>query len=128
MICGVSCWQKIRWQLRIQVFVEIRTKLATVLGIRMCPSCPHCSQSQWPCQDALGSVAEAMGGVLGRADAMFGAVECQKTTGALHYHFFVCVQRVRQYGTLKEIAEKLKARPAPSSLHSTLVYEQLLLL
>ena len=98
-------------------FVEIRTKLATVLGIRMCPLCPHCSQMKWPCQDALGSVAEAMGGVIGRADAMFGAVECQKTTGALHYHFFVFVQRVHQYGTLKEIAEKLKARPAPSSLH-----------
>ena len=66
-------------------FVQIRTVLATMFGIRMCPHCPHCSSSDNPCQDAFGSVAEIMGGVLGRADAMFGAVEYQKTTGALHF-------------------------------------------
>ena len=89
--------------------VQIRTILATILGIRMCPFCPHCAESSCPCQDALGSVAEAMGGIVGRVDAMFGAVECQKVTGALHYHFFIFVQRLHQYATLKEIAEKLKA-------------------
>ena len=65
-------------------FVQIRIILATILGIRMCPFCPHCAESESPCQDALGSVAEAMGGIAGRADAMFGAVECQKVTGALN--------------------------------------------
>ena len=65
-------------------FVQIRTVLATILGIRMCPSCPQCTC----CQDALGSVAELMGGIAGRADAMFGAVERQKSTGSLHYIFF----------------------------------------
>ena len=88
--------------------VQIRTILATILGIRMCPFCPHCAESSCPCQDALGSVAEAMGGIAGRVDAMFGAVECQKITGALHYHFFIFVQRLHQYATLK-VAEKLKA-------------------
>ena len=67
-------------------FVQIRTVLATILGIRMCPFCPHCSNTKYPCQDALGSVAEAMGGIAGRVDAMFRAVESQKVTGALHYH------------------------------------------
>ena len=62
-------------------FVQIRTILATVLGIRMCPLCPHCAETSWPCEDALGSVAELMGGLAGRADAMFGAVECQKSIG-----------------------------------------------
>ena len=71
-------------------FVQIRTVLATRLGIRMCAFCPHCAESDRPCQDALGSVAEAMGGIAGRVDAMFGAVECQKTTGVLHYHLFSC--------------------------------------
>ena len=66
-------------------FVQIRTILATVLGIRMCPHCPHCTKP--PCQGALGSVAEFMPGIAGRPDAMFGAVECQKSTGSLHYHF-----------------------------------------
>ena len=69
-------------------FVQIRTVLATTLGIRMCPFCPHCADSCNPCQDAFGSVAELMGGVVGCVEAMFGAVECQKTTGALHYHLF----------------------------------------
>ena len=87
-------------------FVQIRIILATILGIRMCPFCPHCAESESPCQDALGSVAEAMGGIAGRADGMFGAVECQKVTGALHYHFFIFVQRLHQYATLKEIAEE----------------------
>ena len=62
-------------------FVQIRVILATVLGIRMCPHCPHCASSGNPCQDALGSSAEIMGGLAGRADALFGAVECQKSTG-----------------------------------------------
>ena len=89
-------------------FVQIRTVLATMLGVRMCPNCPHCSETKWPCQDALGSSAEAMGGIAGRVDALFGAVEAQKTTGGLHYHFFMFVQRLHQYATLKEIAEKLE--------------------
>ena len=81
-------------------FVLIRTVLATVLGIRMCPDCPHCAEGSWPCQNALGSVGEMMGGLAGRADAMFGAVECQKTTGTLHSHFFLFVQRLHQYASL----------------------------
>ena len=56
-----------------------------VLGIRMCPHCPHCNTP--PGQDALGSVAELMPGLAGRPDAMLGAVECQKSIGSLHYHF-----------------------------------------
>ena len=54
--------------------IQIRTVLATMLGIRMCPRCPHSSDSPSPCQDALGSNAEAMGGIAGRVDALFGAV------------------------------------------------------
>ena len=87
-------------------FVQIRTVLATILGLRMCPNCPQCLC----CHDALGSVAELMGGIAGRADAMFGAVECQKVTGSLHYHLFLFVQRLHQYCTLKEIAELLAAK------------------
>ena len=90
-------------------FVQIRTVLATMLGIFMCPFCPHCSESSWPYQDALGSMAGAMGGIACRVDAMFGAVECQRVTGALRYHLFIYVRGLHQSATLKEIAEKLKA-------------------
>ena len=89
-------------------FVQLRTVLATALGVRMCPHCPHCSSSRNPCQDAFGSNAEFMGGLAGRADAMFGAVECQKSNGSLHYHFFLFVQRLHQYATVLEIAELLE--------------------
>ena len=89
-------------------FIQIRTVLATMLGVRMCPRCPHCSHSSSPCQDALGSNAEAMGGIAGRVDALFGAVEAQKTTGGLHFHFFMFVQRVHQSNTIKDIAKKIE--------------------
>ena len=76
--------------------VYIRVVLACLLGIRMCPDCPHCNQGNNPCQDKFGSNAEAQGGVLGRCDALFGAVESQKS-GVLHYHFKAFVQRLHQY-------------------------------
>ena len=69
-------------------FIQLRVVLATTLGIRMCPFCPHCTDrthSDNPCQDAQGSVAELLGGALGRCDAMIGAVECQKTTGSFTF-------------------------------------------
>ena len=51
-----------------------------------------------------------MGGIAGRADALFGAVERQKSNGSLHYHFFVFVQRLHQFAFLKEIADLLEAK------------------
>ena len=51
-----------------------------------------------------------MGGLAGRADALFGAVEAQKTTGSLHFHFFTFVQRLHQFASMKEIAELLEAK------------------
>ena len=53
-------------------------------------------QSASPRQDALGTNAEAMGSIAGRMDALFGAVEAQKTTGGLHYHFFAPGQLSRK--------------------------------
>ena len=43
--------------------VYIRVVLAGILGIRMCHRCPHCAGSMHACQDAMGSSAEAMGGL-----------------------------------------------------------------
>ena len=71
-------------------FVQLRVVLATALGMRMCPFCPRCHDN--PCQDAQGSVAELLGGSLGRCDAMCGAVECQTTTGSLHFHAMTFIQ------------------------------------
>eukprot|EP00971_Amphidinium_carterae_P076098 1503265-Amphidinium_carterae.1 len=46
-----------------------------IFGVRMCPNCPYCATSQSPCADAFGSNATATGGVLGRVDAVYGAIE-----------------------------------------------------
>jgi len=89
-------------------FVQVRVILATALGVRMCPHCPHCASTANPCQDALGSSAEMMGGLAGRADALFGAVECHKSNGSLHFHFFAFVQRLHQFASMKEIAQCLQ--------------------
>ena len=76
--------------------VYVRVVLACLLGIRMCPECPHCNCGDNPCQDRFGSNAEAQGGSLGRCDALFGAVETQKS-GVLHYHMKAFIQRLHQY-------------------------------
>ena len=65
--------------------------------------------------DYLGSDAELMGGFAGRTDAICGAVECQRVSGALHYHFWAFVQRLHQYCTLQEIAELIKKRAVTAS-------------
>ena len=74
----------------------------------MCADCPHCVEHDDPCQAAFGSRAELADGFAGRADALFGAVEAQKSSGSLHFHFKLFVQRLHQYCTLQEIAELIQ--------------------
>ena len=88
--------------------VQIRGVLATISGIRMCPDCPHCADSDSPCMDAFGSCAEPMGGFAGRSDGLAGAVECQKSKGCLHLHFWNFIQRLHQFHSLQEIGEMLE--------------------
>ncbi|CAJ1389069.1 unnamed protein product, partial [Effrenium voratum] len=73
--------------------------LRHLLGVRFCPRCLNCATSGQPCSDAFGSNAVAGGGVLGRVDAVFGSIECQKS-GALHAHMQVFVQCRHQRGSL----------------------------
>ena len=75
---------------------QVRVVLACLLGIRMCPDCPHCNQGQNPCHDRFGSNAEAQGGSLGRCDALFAAVETQKS-GVSHFHLKAFIQRFHHY-------------------------------
>jgi hypothetical protein len=66
----------------------------SIAGIRMCQDCPLCAESDFPCQDALGSSAELVGGFAGRADILYGAIEAQKTNGSRHFHFKLFVQHL----------------------------------
>ena len=88
--------------------------------MRMCPSCPDCVNSDNPCQDALGSVAELLGGCVGRADALIGAVECQKSNGSLHFHWFMFIQRVHKYSTMQEIAALLEEAIIESGIETNI--------
>ena len=51
--------------------VEIMLRLASVLGVRMCPHCPRCNEKKGSlgCQDRFGSNMRPMGGVLGGMDS-----------------------------------------------------------
>ena len=49
-----------------------------------------------------------MGGIAGRSDGLAGAVECQKVSGSLHFHFWNFVQRAHQLKTLTEIGDMVK--------------------
>ena len=64
----------------------VQLTMRHLFGVRCCPHCPSCGSSDTPCTDAFGSNATAFGGVLGRVDAVYGSIECQKA-GTLHVHF-----------------------------------------
>ena len=87
--------------------VYIRQVLATALGMRMCQDCPHCAETDTPCQDAHGSSAEIMGGMAGRGDALSGGIECQKSSGSLHLHTWFYGQRLHQFKSLYDIADAI---------------------
>jgi hypothetical protein len=88
--------------------VEVRVVLARLLGLRMCPECPHCNAegSSAPCSDIFGSNMRPMGGVFGAAEAMAGAVEHQRN-GTPHLHFLVWLVSIYQFCTLEEIQKAL---------------------
>ena len=73
----------------VHAFIVLaRLVFPSLHGFRMCPRCPHCSQTgvkskqTFPCMDQFGSNATPMGGGMGRGDGMIGAVEAQKSEGA----------------------------------------------
>ena len=86
----------------------MKVVLPNLYGFRMCPTCPHCIETDEPCCDIFGSNAAPLRGSAGRCDAMVGAVEAQKAEGVLHLHFFLFLQMAMQHLTLKEIAEMFR--------------------
>jgi hypothetical protein len=85
--------------------VMARVLFPALYGFRMCPKCPHCVESAFPCMDRFGSNATPMGGAAGRCDAIIGAVEAQQAEGVLHLHLFAFLEMANQYSTLQEVAD-----------------------
>ena len=88
---------------------QIMLRLATVLGVRMCPNCPRCNHCGFGCQDRFGSNMRPMGGVLGGMTAFGGATEYQGH-GTPHFHAEGHVVCAYQYDTMEEITAKFRAQ------------------
>ena len=85
--------------------------LRHLFGVRFCSRCPDCNRrSSGQCQDALGSSASTAGGVFGRVEAAYVAIEAQKSTGSLHGHVQVFIQCLHQHNSLTEVWEEIERR------------------
>ena len=65
--------------------VQVRVLLAMLLGVRMCPNCPHCATSKFPCANKFGHNTFPMGGVFGAVDGL----GVQLSTSGLELHIFM---------------------------------------
>ena len=83
--------------------VQIKIILARILGIRMCPRCPHCNQGKRGCQNKFENNALPLGGTYGFCDALAGATEHQGE-GTPHFHGLASIVCAYQHSTLQEIA------------------------
>ena len=89
--------------------VWIKYVLPKLLGLRMCPNCPHCNadDSGHKCQDMFGSNMTPLGGIFGAIEALGGAVENQRG-GTPHFHFNCHLASSYQHMTLLEIAKLIE--------------------
>ena len=79
----------------------IRFVFGELLGIRLCPDCPHCA-----CNDQWGQGFHVGGGVLGLVKGICGAIEYQSNS-APHFHGHVYTATVWQQ-PLKVLAEQVE--------------------
>ena len=89
--------------------IEVYLRLATLLGLRMCPNCPRCNRSSSGCQDKFGNNMRPCGGVLGATVAAGGATEHQGH-GTPHLHVQTHVVSIYQFGTMADVVAALRAQ------------------
>ena len=78
-----------------------------IFGLRCCIKCPNCL-----CSDLFGSNAKPEGGFLGRADAVYGSIEAQKSAGSLHVHFQVFLECLHQHTPLHTLLSEHRSELA----------------
>ena len=88
--------------------IEVVLRLATILGVRMCPNCPRCNDGLSGCQDEFGNNIRPGGGVLGGMPAFGGATEHQGY-GTPHLHAEGHIACAYQFGTLADIVKRLQS-------------------
>ena len=83
-----------------------------LFGMNVCLQCPSCNCGSMPCQDWQGSNATCAGGIFGRCDAAYVAIEFQKSSGSPHGHIQLFVQCLHQHETLVDIFNLAEERLA----------------
>ena len=86
--------------------------LRHLFGMNVCLDCPDCNCRALPCQDARGSNATVNGGIFGRCDAAYVAIEFQKSQGSPHGHIQLFVQCLHQHETVQDIFAMVEERAA----------------
>ena len=89
--------------------IEILLRLATLLGVRMCPNCPRCNDGTFGCQDKFGNNMRPGGGMLGGMPALGSATEHQGY-GTPHLHAEGHIACAYQFGTLADIVKALQSQ------------------
>ena len=83
-----------------------------LFGLNVCLNCPRCNCQGSPCQDVDGSSAATPGGVFGRCDAAYLAIEFQKSAVSPHGQIQLFVQCLHQHETLQDIFALVEDRAA----------------
>lgn len=89
--------------------VLVKVIVATLLGVQMCPKCPHCNacDSNYPCQYQFGSNMITFGGIFEGCDGFGGAVEMQRGA-TLHIHLIAYIISAFQHTTLERIGDMIR--------------------
>ena len=95
------------WAVMMAFDTTIRYLLARLTGIRMCPICPRCNDTDMPCQTIFGGNMDPMGGSNGLCEATGGLREYQAKDDP-HFHGNAHLASVYQHKTLQEIAELIQ--------------------
>ena len=94
----------------MQAFIHaVKYILARLLGLRMCPLCPRCNATEFCCQNKFGDNMQPLGGTMGLAVALGGAIEYQRNDNP-HFHGNLHLATIYQHKTLYEIADMLRQK------------------
>ena len=87
--------------------IEIYKRLATLVGVRMCPQCPRCNETGHGCQDRFGSNMRPGGGSLGAIPAFGGGTE-NEGYGVPDLHVEAHMGSIYPYGTLEDVVKAFR--------------------
>ena len=97
--------------------LNVRFILPRIFGLRMCPRCPRCNESEHPCANKFGNNFEPWGGIGGMTAALGCVIEYQHNNNP-HAHGNAHQVTAYQHKTLEQIKtliEKIFSSHKPAS-------------